>query len=301
MIRRIRHQRQWTLFPSCFSPFYSPSFRKIVFHRRRRPSHEMKNSAGKMKIERGWTWPQINHLGNKMRTLCLATGLDNGHREKEKSHNPFRKNGIRPLTLLAPRMGKIHLRKFRRIFRSPAYLLRFYDRKAMEILNLFSIFQLIYVDPRFPLPPHPLPSLDTSSFSDAEENEHLPIWNIFFSHQHSRRVISLLAYWNIFREGGFWLLCCAKISLFTTTCSHPTTSSNIHWAMEKIVFDTRFSVFNIHPHIFWKWFQVFYHSVFSLLLSSVQNCEIYFFPFGCNVKNVRWGRGKEKSKKSKMY
>lgn len=264
----------------------------------RRPSHEMKNSSEKRKIERGWTWPQINRLSNKMNTFCIATALATVILfAMESGIIHFGKIVIVRSHYSCPGNGGNSLEKFCRIFRSPAYLLQFYDRKAMEILNLFSFFQLIS-----PLSFHyilrPLLTLDTSSFSDGREKY------IF-------RINILISPLSFFERVVFgYSTVQKKTFLFTTTyevdIQHILLSGGVGERASKHTFlgrkpcsihNTRFSysIFASPPSLATsfgntlKWFQVFYHSVFSLLLSAVQNCEIYFSPscFDCGERNMR--------------
>jgi hypothetical protein len=110
------------------------------------------------------------------------------------------------------------------------------------------------------------------------------IWNIFFASTFSKGDFSACCL-NIFWEGGFLVtpLCKKRtFAIYHYTYRNPTS----HRKFRSIYIQYTLFVFNIRltshstpfATSFWntlKWFQVFYHSVFSLLLSTV--CKIAKF------------------------
>lgn len=114
--------------------------------------------------------------------------------------------------------------KFPRISRSPAYLLQFYDRRAMKIYFLFFNSSVRRSCP--PPAPRHFDFPDRASmpvhFAMLEsECSILPISNLFFASDSQQFLVKGdFAYWNIFREGGIRLLVFAKNSLVPLHMHH---------------------------------------------------------------------------------
>lgn len=207
--------------PSSYFLFHSPSFRKIAF-----PPTTTLAWNGKAKEEKqnrkgvNVTANQPSQQQNE--TVYVATGLSNG---SYFGYNPFRENCSRPLTLLLPgERGK-----FCWIFRSPAYLLQFYDRKSDGNTKFIFYFPThLYVDPRFSLSLTLSPSSDTSSFFDAGEKDLKYIFRI-----------NILEGWfccllieTFFERVVLVTPLCKNFAIYHYTCRHPSRglcfSRNIH-------------------------------------------------------------------------